>query len=562
MREDKNHFSILVSISLVFFGIWWCLSPISYNWGADMVAVIKVAEQFSKNGIFPIKGILSSIAAYNMPGLVWLLLPASLVFCDPSHIAMATGIPLNILAAFILFKLASRSMHRNLAFACMIIYCLSPWTFQSSRSLWAQHYLGAFYIFIAYFLVKWAIDRKALYGQAALIFIVYATMIHFSAVILMSAWGFVWLLWNPPMRFSRLFPALFICTILLSPYLHFEMERGFRDLKAFIVGKSLLDEHLKPLKQSVDNSTCESSVTIKSLGLSVARAPKGLLQLLTANFLPVFWKANVTAISFSIYQCILGFAFIGGLGSIFFQTIKTIIAHFRLFCDNRETGSPKGFVSFFDEREQTYWILLIIIIIPMLVIALMGYNQRTSFALPFYPFQYIVGFLFLQLVNSSLLFKEKFKHIVSTSITIILVVVECSVFCFYIFYPTVGGHSPRLDEEKFLQKRIANFIVNDMKSNNINEPLISYDIVKERQDWKFISKYNSLDPIYHVGMEFNYFLEKYPGIILPPPVADGLRADARYVIVFQGGAKRYDRTRYMKYDFEHFAVLIKKTLEN
>jgi len=192
----------------------------------------------------------------------------------------------------------------------------------------------------------------------------------------------------------------------------------------------------------------------------------------------------------------------------------------------------------------------------------MGYNQRKSFVLPFFPFQCIVGFLFLQLVNSSLLFNAKFKRIVSISITIMLVVIECSAFCFYIFYPTVSGHSPRLDEEKFLQKRIANFIVNDMKSNNINELLISYDIIKERQDWQFISKYNSLDPIYHVGMEFNYFLEKYPGIILPPPVADGLRSDARYVIVFQEGAKRYDRTRYTKYDFEHFAVLIKRTPEN
>jgi len=76
-----------------------------------MVAVIKTVEQFSKHGVFPVKGILSSVAAYNMPGLVWLLLPASLIFSDPSWVSMATAIPLNLLAAFILYKLSSRLMH-------------------------------------------------------------------------------------------------------------------------------------------------------------------------------------------------------------------------------------------------------------------------------------------------------------------------------------------------------------------------------------------------------------------------------------------------------------------
>ena len=561
LREDRSHLPLFIGISLMSFGIWWCFSPISYNWGADMVAVIKVAEQFSKNGIFPVKGILSSVAAYNMPGLVWLVLPASLIFSDPSAIAMATAIPLNILAAFILFKLAARSMHRNLAFACMIIYCLSPLTFQASRSLWAQHYLGPFYIFIAYFLTKWAIDRKALYGPAAIIFIVYATMIHFSAVVLLGVWGVVWLLWRPPMRFSGLLLALFISTILLSPYLCFQMERGFQDLKAFVVGKSLLDHQLTTLEHSVESTTGGLSVTIKSWGLSAVGAPKGLLQLLLANFLPVFRRTDAISVSFSIYQGLLGIFFIGGFGSIFFQTIKTIGAYFRSFRNNEKTKSLKGVVSLFDEREQSYWMLLILIMIPLLIMAFMGYNQRKSFAFPFFPFQCITGFLFLDLIHSSVLSKARIKRIVSIAIAVMLVVIQCSAFCLYIFYSTIGGHSTGLDEEKFLQRRIANFIVNDMKSNNLQELLISYDIVKERKDWNFIAKYHLIDPIYQVGMEFNYFLEKYPEIFLPPPAADGLRSDARYVIVFQEGAKRYDLTSYMKYDFEQFAVLIERRPE-
>jgi hypothetical protein len=560
MKEDKDHFFLLLFIAIVFFGIWWCLSPISYYWGADMTAVIRVVEQFSKDGVFPVRGILSSVAAYNMPGLVWLLLPASLIFSDPSFIAIATAIPLNLLAAFILFKLASRLMHRNLAFACMITYCLSPLTFESSRSLWAQHYLGAFYIFIAYFLTKWAIDRKAWYGATAIVFIVYATMVHFSALVLFSAWAFVWLLWNPPIRFSRMLFALLISTILLTPYLFFEMGRDFQDLKAFVTGKSLLYEHMMPLEQSGENNADKLSVDVGYLGRSIARVPKGLFQLLKANFLPIFWKASPTAISFSLYQCLLGFVFIGGLGAVFFLTIRTIYRNFRMFCNKNEISRFKGFVSFFDKREQSYWMLLVVTIIPLSVIAFMGYGQRKSFARPFFPFQCIVGFLILQSIYSIPIYKTKLKRIASTSIIVILAVIQGSAFCFYIFYPTISGHSPAVDANRFLQRRIADFIVNDMKSNNIKELKICYDIIKERQDWQFISKYHFIDPIYYVGMEFDYFLEKYPEIFIPPPVPGGLRSDARYVIVFQEGAKRYDQSKYIKYDFEHFTVLIKKPM--
>lgn len=527
-----------------------------------MVAVIKAVEQFSKHGVFPVKGILSSVAAYNMPGLVWLLLPASLIFSDPSWIAMATAIPLNLLAAVILYKLSSRLMHRNLALACMITYCLSPLTFEWSRSLWAQHYLGAFYIFIVYFLAGWAIDRKVCYGATAIVFIVYATMIHLSSLVLLGAWGVVWLLWRPPIRFSRMLLALLVCAILLTPYLYFQIERDFQDLKAFVVGKSLLNEHMTAPDQSVEDSAGALSVTIKSWGVSAARAPEGLLQLLMANFVPIFWKANAFVIFFSFHRCLLGIIFFGGIGALFFLSIRTITRYFRLLRYDRATAGFTGFVSLFDKKEQSHWMMLTVIIVPLLAIALMGYSQRKSFALPFFPFQCIVGFLLLQLVQSTLTSKAGLRRVAPISIAVLLGVILSSGFCAYILYAITGGHSPPLNEEKFLQKRISDFIVSDMKSNGLKKISISYDVVEERQIWRFIPKFHSIDPMYHVGMEFNYFLEKHSEVSLPQPVADGLRPDARYVIVFQEGVKRYDRAKYIKYDFEQFAVLIRRSLKD
>jgi len=527
-----------------------------------MVAVIKTVEQFSKHGVFPVKGILSSVAAYNMPGLVWLLLPASLIFSDPSWISMATAIPLNLLAAFILYKLSSRLMHRNLALACAITYCLSPLTFEWSRSLWAQHYLGAFYIFIVYFLAGWAIDRKVCYGATAIVFIVYATMIHFSSLVLLGAWGVVWLLWRPPIRFSRMLLALLVCAILLTPYLYFQMERDFQDLKAFVVGKSLINEHMTVPNRFVDNSANALSETVKSWGVSVVRAPKELLQLLVANFVPIFWKANALVIFFSLHRCLLGIMFFGGIAALFISSIRTITPYFRRLLYDRATAGFTGFVSLFDKKEQAHWMMLTVIIVPLLAIALMGYGQRKSFALPFFPFQCIVGFLLLQLVQSTLTSKAGLRRVASISIAVLLGVILSSGFCAYILYANTGVHSRPLNEEKFLQKRISDFIVSDMKSNGLKKISISYDVVEERQIWRFISKFHSIDAMYHVGMEFNYFLEKHSEVSLPQPVADGLRPDARYVIVFQEGVKRYDRSKYIKYDFEQFAVLIKRSLKD
>jgi len=527
-----------------------------------MVAVIKTVEQFSKHGVFPVKGILSSVAAYNMPGLVWLLLPASLIFSDPSWVSMATAIPLNLLAAFILYKLSSRLMHRNLALACAITYCLSPLTFEWSRSLWAQHYLGAFYIFIVYFLAGWAIDRKVCYGATAIVFIVYATMIHFSSLVLLGAWGVVWLLWRPPIRFSRMLLALLVCAILLTPYLYFQMERDFQDLKAFVVGKSLINEHMTVPNRFVDNSANALSETVKSWGVSVVRAPKELLQLLVANFVPIFWKVNALVIFFSLHRCLLGIMFFGGIAALFISSIRTITPYFRRLLYDRATAGFTGFVSLFDKKEQAHWMMLTVIIVPLLAIALMGYGQRKSFALPFFPFQCIVGFLLLQLVQSTLTSKAGLRRVASISIAVLLGVILSSGFCAYILYANTGVHSRPLNEEKFLQKRISDFIVSDMKSNGLKKISISYDVVEERQIWRFISKFHSIDAMYHVGMEFNYFLEKHSEVSLPQPVADGLRPDARYVIVFQEGVKRYDRSKYIKYDFEQFAVLIKRSLKD
>ena len=560
--KDKTHFTIWFWLALILIGIWWGLNPISYSWSADMVAVIKTVEQFSKHGVFPVKGILSSVAAYNMPGLVWLLLPASLIFSDPSWVSMATAIPLNLLAAFILYKLSSRLMHRNLALACAIIYCFSPLTFEWSRSLWAQHYLGAFYIFIVYLLAGWAIDRKVCYGATAIVFIAYATMIHFSSLVLLGAWGVVWLLWRPPIRFSRMLLALLVCAILLTPYLYFQMERDFQDLKAFVVGKSLINEHMTVPNRFVDNSANALSETVKSWGVSVVRAPKELLQLLVANFVPIFWKVNALVIFFSLHRCLLGIMFFGGIAALFISSIRTITPYFRRLLYDRATAGFTGFVSLFDKKEQAHWMMLTVIIVPLLAIALMGYGQRKSFALPFFPFQCIVGFLLLQLVQSTLTSKAGLRRVASISIAVLLGVILSSGFCAYILYANTGVHSRPLNEEKFLQKRISDFIVSDMKSNGLKKISISYDVVEERQIWRFISKFHSIDAMYHVGMEFNYFLEKHSEVSLPQPVADGLRPDARYVIVFQEGVKRYDRSKYIKYDFEQFAVLIKRSLKD
>jgi len=289
----------------------------------------------------------------------------------------------NLLAAFILYKLSSRLMHRNLALACAIIYCFSPLTFEWSRSLWAQHYLGAFYIFIVYFLAGWAIDRKVCYGATAIVFIAYATMIHFSSLVLLGAWGVVWLLWRPPIRFSRMLLALLVCAILLTPYLYFQMERDFQDLKAFVVGKSLINEHMTVPNRFVDNSANALSETVKSWGVSVVLAPKELLQLLVANFVPIFWKANALVIFFSLHRCLLGIMFFGGIAALFISSIRTITPYFRRLLYDRATAGFTGFVSLFDKKEQAHWMMLTVIIVPLLAIALMGYGQRKSFALPF-----------------------------------------------------------------------------------------------------------------------------------------------------------------------------------
>src|SRR5215469_8320387 len=197
----------------------------------DMLTYFNSVEHLLKTGTPARYGDVSSYGSFSPPGTTWLMVPGALLFNDPRLYEKFGGALLYVGTLFGVFLLAHRSFGMRCAYLSVILYGLSGLGLSFAGSLWPIGH-PFFYVWLAYFAVRWVTCRDAKYLAAAMATWtvgMYVDMAITPVVLILPA---LWLIYRPPL-FSKLHLIAAAVTLALwYPYLQFEMERGLADLKS------------------------------------------------------------------------------------------------------------------------------------------------------------------------------------------------------------------------------------------------------------------------------------------------------------------------------------------
>lgn len=201
----------------------------------DIVPVVALGwEWLHAGGPFPVHGTLASVAAYNLPGLVWLHLPALMVTSSPWLAMVLTLLWFNMLGTFAAYALGRELSDPLGGAAAALLFAFSEGAIAATTTAWAQLLLPTFFVGVALCLFRWRRTGHGGWMLAAGLIALLAFMTHFSAVLLLPVMIVFWLLSGAALRWRWLLLTAALAGALLAPYLAFQAQRDFRDLQAFL----------------------------------------------------------------------------------------------------------------------------------------------------------------------------------------------------------------------------------------------------------------------------------------------------------------------------------------
>ncbi|MBI3326880.1 MAG: hypothetical protein HYZ81_09280 [Nitrospinae bacterium] len=224
----------------------------------DLVPHVEGAHAFLVSGRLPDRGCLSGFASYIPPGITWLLLPGMLVFNDP-RLFEYLGSGLLYLGTLLgIFLLASDYIGVRCAWLSVGLYGLSELGLHFAGSLWPRGH-PAFYVWMIYWTGRWIRSAETKYLTAALITWaagLYVFMEIAPAVLILPV---MWLVHRAPLRLWAVVMAAGVGLGIWYPYLVFQAERGFVDLKSQMLRQQILPAHPQ-------HAWCDPHLTIRTWG--------------------------------------------------------------------------------------------------------------------------------------------------------------------------------------------------------------------------------------------------------------------------------------------------------
>lgn len=221
-------------------------------WEMDIIPVVARTTHFMSGDPFPVAGTLSSVAGYNMPGLVWLNAPAIFLLGDLWLAMVFTQLAFNLIGTAYAFVLGATTFNRRAGLAGAAVFTLMENSISGSYTAWAQLIMPTFGLMVAAHLLLWIKREHGGHLAAGGVAAVFGFMTHFAAVVMFPAMLLMALVSRARWQLRGFMIGAGISALLLAPYIVFQVQRDFVDLRAFITRDTMVPdalaqyEYLKP----------------------------------------------------------------------------------------------------------------------------------------------------------------------------------------------------------------------------------------------------------------------------------------------------------------------------
>jgi len=262
-------------IALVFFVAAMGVLLTAQGWRSrspahDLVPHIINVRNLVTTGTIPVHGDTGSYGSYKPPGTAWLMSPSTLLFSDPRLSEYVGAALLHLATLAGIFLLAYNYFGFWCACLAVSIYGLSSTGILLAASLWPNG-RPDFFIWTVYFASRWVIrkDAKSLAIAAAIWGIgMNVDMAILPAIFILLA---LWLVYRPPIDFKPLMVAIGLVLVVWSPYLQFELGRGFADIRSQVLLQNIFPANYR-------ETWCDPSVPLRELGSTSDPIPLGSIQ--------------------------------------------------------------------------------------------------------------------------------------------------------------------------------------------------------------------------------------------------------------------------------------------
>jgi hypothetical protein len=186
------------------------------------------------------------------------MLPSTLLFSDPRLSEYVGAALLHLATLAGIFLLAYHYFGFWCACLAVLIYGLSSTGIFLAASLWPNG-RPDFFLWTVYFASRWVIRKEAKYlAIAAAIWGIgmNVDMAILPTIFILPA---LWLVYRPPIRLKPLIIAIGLVLVVWSPYLQFEVGRGFADIRSQVLQQNIFPADFR-------TTWCDPSVPLRELG--------------------------------------------------------------------------------------------------------------------------------------------------------------------------------------------------------------------------------------------------------------------------------------------------------
>ena len=207
----------------------------------DLIPYVDETAALLAEGRLPEKGTLTSLASYTPPGTAWLLAPGMAVTDDARRYEMVGSAALYLGTLAGVFALTALCAPQRFAILAVVLWGLSESGLFFGHSLWPRGH-PFFFVWMVYFTLQWVRRRNAWYLAAALIAWSAGMYVFIEIAPAFAILPAVWWFYRPPTRVGCVALAGVVTLLIWLPYLRFEAERGFIDLRSQLFHQAIYQE--------------------------------------------------------------------------------------------------------------------------------------------------------------------------------------------------------------------------------------------------------------------------------------------------------------------------------